>query len=185
MAAPKITHTSIPDVFFYSANVFEDERGYFFEAYQKKYLQEQSVFVDFVQDNQSSSKKGTLRGLHYQIRNSQAKLLRVISGEIFDVAVDLRQGSPTFGQHVSVTLSAKNKTQVFIPEGFAHGFYVLSDWAEVLYKASDYYNPQAERSIIWNDPDLAIEWPLLADTPLVISAKDMAAPSFKNADLFS
>jgi dTDP-4-dehydrorhamnose 3,5-epimerase len=184
MAAPLITHSSIPDVFFFSPNVFEDERGYFFESYQKKYFEQQSVCIDFVQDNQSSSKKGTLRGLHYQIENTQAKLLRVISGEIYDVAVDIRKSSPTFGKYVSIILSSKNKTQIFIPEGFAHGFYVLSDSAEILYKASDYYNPKAERSILWSDPDLSIDWPIKPEIPLVISPKDKTALLLKDAELF-
>ena len=181
---PSFSQTIIPDVILFTPKVFEDERGYFFEAYQEKLFREHAISTKFVQDNQSRSQMGTLRGLHYQIQNAQAKLLRVISGEIFDVAVDLRKSSPTFGKSVTFILSAKNNMQVFIPEGFAHGFYVLSDWAEILYKAGDYYNPQAERSIQWNDPDLGIAWPLKPGVPLIQSAKDKAGVPFKRAEVF-
>lgn len=168
----------------FTPRVFEDERGYFFESYQERFFREHGIVRNFVQDNQSKSQRGTLRGLHYQIQNVQAKLLRVLRGEIFDVAVDLRKSSPTFGKYVSARLSAENRMQIFIPEGFAHGFYVLSDNAEILYKASDFYNPAAERSILWNDPDLAVEWPLMNDEPLILSEKDKIARPFKKADLF-
>ena len=164
--------TSIPDVFLITPKVFGDERGFFMETYQARLFAEAGIETQFVQDNHSRSKQGVLRGLHYQLRQTQGKLMRVVLGEIFDVAVDIRNGSPTFGKWVAAHLSAENRKQLWVPPGFAHGFYVLSEWAEVIYKASDYYAPQWERSIRWNDPAIGIAWPLLAGVPLSLSAKD-------------
>ena len=161
--------------------VFLDDRGFFFESYNKKTLAALGVKNQFVQDNHSKSRRGTLRGLHYQVRYPQAKLVRVVSGEIFDVAVDLRRSSPTFGRWFGLNLSASNKLQVYIPTGFGHGFLTLSDTAEVLYKASDFYAPEHERCIRWNDPDLAIDWPL--DGERIISEKDAQGSFFREADL--
>jgi dTDP-4-dehydrorhamnose 3,5-epimerase len=158
----KVINTKIPDVKIIEPTIFEDERGYFMETWNQKQFEKlvtgkQTVFV---QDNHSKSRKGTLRGLHYQTQNTQGKLVRVVSGEVFDVAVDLRKESPTYGQWVGEHLSAENKRQLWIPEGFAHGFYVISDEAEFVYKCTDYYHPESELSIKWNDSDLLIEWPL-------------------------
>ncbi|PIE90103.1 MAG: dTDP-4-dehydrorhamnose 3,5-epimerase [Acidobacteria bacterium] len=153
--------------------VHRDPRGYFFEAYHHEHFSRSGLTMDFVQDNQSFSSKGTLRGLHYQINQAQDKLVRVLSGEIFDVAVDIRLGSPTFGQWESIVLSAENQKQFLIPKGFAHGFQVLSDTAEILYKCSDYYAPQHERGILWSDPEIDIDWPI--DNPL-LSSRDEKHP---------
>ena len=158
----KITPTAIPDVLLIEPRVFGDARGFFFESFnQKSFAEATGVNLPFVQDNHSKSVKGVLRGLHYQLEpHAQGKLVRVTQGEVFDVAVDLRKDAKTFGQWVGVTLSAENKQQLWIPPGFAHGFLVLSDTAEFLYKTTDYYAPQAERSLRWDDPTLAIPWPL-------------------------
>ena len=158
----KVIDTIIPDVKIIEPSVFGDERGFFMETWNQKKFEELVTGkpTQFVQDNHSKSKKGILRGLHYQTENTQGKLVRVVSGEVFDVAVDIRKGSPTFGQWVGEFLSADNKRQLWIPEGFAHGFYVTSDEAEFFYKCTDYYNPSAEVSIAWNDSQLNIEWPL-------------------------
>lgn len=164
--------TKIPDVILIKPKLFGDKRGYFFESYQKHLFFDAHISVDFVQDNQSGSKRGILRGLHYQIRQTQGKLVRVIVGEIFDVAVDLRRSSPTFGQWVGTILSSENKHQLWIPPGFAHGFYTLSEWAEVFYKATDYYAPQWERTLLWNDPTLNIEWPIHNGQSPSLSSKD-------------
>lgn len=161
--------------------VFSDDRGFFFESYNKKTLAALGVEGQFVQDNHSKSGRGTLRGLHYQVKNPQAKLVRVVSGEIFDVAVDLRRSSPTFGRWFALNLSASNKLQIYIPTGFGHGFLTLSDTAEVLYKASDFYAPEHERCIRWDDPDLAIDWPLVGER--IISKKDAQGSLFREADL--
>lgn len=180
----KITPTKIPDVLIVEPKVFGDERGFFFESFNRKKFEETSgVDVDFVQDNHSKSVKGVLRGLHYQIKQSQGKLVRVSSGEVFDVAVDLRKSSSTFGQWVGVNLSAENKRQLWIPQGFAHGFIVLSDIAEFLYKTTDYYAPEFEQCIRWDDDYLSIDW-RYADKPLV-SDKDVKGLSFKEASLFA
>lgn len=179
----KIVSTSIPDVLIIEPRVFEDERGFFLESYNQKKFEEAGIIADFVQDNHSKSCLGTLRGLHYQIQQPQAKLVRVIAGEVFDVAVDIRKGSPTFGQWVGDYLSAENKRMFWVPIGFAHGFYVTSPEAEVLYKASDFYAPQWERSIVWNDPAVGIEWPLHGDQP-ILSTKDQAAKLLSEAELF-
>ncbi|MFB2881997.1 dTDP-4-dehydrorhamnose 3,5-epimerase [Floridanema aerugineum] len=179
----KTTATEIPDVLLIEPKVFGDSRGFFFESFnQQAFSEKTGVEVNFVQDNHSRSSKNVLRGLHYQIEQAQGKLVRVVSGEIFDVAVDVRKNSPTFGQWVGYLLSAENKQQLWIPAGFAHGFLVVSETAEVLYKATDYYAPQHERSILWNDPDLAIAWPL--DSEPILSAKDIAGKPFKDAEVY-
>ncbi|AWU98151.1 MULTISPECIES: dTDP-4-dehydrorhamnose 3,5-epimerase [Burkholderia] len=178
-----IVDTNIPDLKIIEPRVFGDERGFFFESFnQKKFVEAIGRDVEFVQDNHSKSAKNVLRGLHYQIQHTQAKLVRVVSGEVFDVAVDLRRSSPTFGQWVGVTLSAENNRQFWIPEGFAHGFVVTSSSAEFLYKTTDYWYPEYEKTILWNDPQLNIDWPL-GDAPIV-SAKDQQGVPFATADLF-
>ncbi len=179
-----ILHTNIPDILLIEPRVFPDDRGFFLESYQKKQFQEVGIDADFVQDNHSKSCQKTLRGLHYQIRQPQAKLVRVISGEVFDVAVDIRRNSPTFGQWTGAYLSAQNKRMMWVPVGFAHGFYVTSPDAEVLYKASDYYAPQWERSIRWNDPTIGIQWPLQDAGAPILSPKDAAASLFVEAEVF-
>lgn len=174
----------IPDVLTIEPRVFGDDRGFFFESYnEKQFCEKIGQDVRFVQDNHSRSQQQVLRGLHYQIQQTQGKLVRVIVGEIFDVAVDIRKNSPTFGQWVGEVLSAENKRQIWVPEGFAHGFYVMSPVAEVLYKTTDFYAPQHERSIRWDDPDLAIAWPLDGATPK-LSEKDQAGLAFKDAEVF-
>ncbi len=179
----KIISTKIPDVLIIEPEVFGDERGFFFESFNKKIFAEATgVDADFVQDNHSKSSKGVLRGLHYQIKNPQGKLVRVVGGEVFDVTVDIRKTSPTFGQWVGVKLSAENKRQLWIPQGFAHGFVVLSKTAEFLYKTTDYYAPEYERCIRWDDSDLAIDWQY-SGTPLV-SKKDAQGSQFKEAEIF-
>ncbi|HIF9257551.1 TPA: dTDP-4-dehydrorhamnose 3,5-epimerase [Photobacterium damselae] len=167
-----VIETDIPDVKIIEPAVFGDERGFFMETWNQKKFEELVTGkpTQFVQDNHSKSKKGILRGLHYQTENTQGKLVRVVSGEVFDVAVDIRKNSPTFGKWVGVYLSAENKRQLWVPEGFAHGFYVTSDEAEFVYKCTDYYNPSAEHSILWNDPEIGIEWPL--DKKPLLSDKD-------------
>ena len=171
----KVIETNIPDVKIIEPAVFGDERGFFMETWNQKKFEEEVTGkpTQFVQDNHSKSKKGILRGLHYQTENTQGKLVRVVSGEVFDVAVDIRKDSPTFGQWVGVYLSAENKRQLWVPEGFAHGFYVTSDEAEFVYKCTDYYNPNAEISIAWDDKDIGIEWPI--DTTPFLSEKDKIA----------
>jgi dTDP-4-dehydrorhamnose 3,5-epimerase len=176
--------TKIPEVFIIEPKVFGDERGFFFESFNQKVFAEKTGVKDtFVQDNHSRSVKGVLRGLHYQIQQAQGKLVRVVVGEVFDVAVDIRKNSPTFGEWVGCILSEKNKRQFWVPPGFAHGFLVTSDTADFLYKTTDYYAPQYERSILWNDPDIGIDWPLDGITP-VLSKKDEAANPFKTAEIF-
>lgn len=179
----KVIDTRIPDVKIIEPSVFGDERGFFMETWNQKKFEDLVTGkpTQFVQDNHSKSKKGILRGLHYQTENTQGKLVRVVSGEVFDVAVDIRKGSPTFGQWVGEYLSAENKRQLWVPEGFAHGFYVTSDEAEFVYKCTDYYNPKAEVSLLWNDIDLSIEWPLSGE--LVLSEKDLNALSLNNIKL--
>ena len=167
-----VIDTNIPEVKIIEPSVFGDDRGFFMETWNQKKFEELVAGKPtlFVQDNHSKSKKGILRGLHYQTENTQGKLVRVVSGEVFDVAVDIRKGSPTFGKWVGVYLSAENKRQLWIPKGFAHGFYVTSNEAEFVYKCTDYYNPSAEHTILWNDPELGIKWPL-QNEPL-LSIKD-------------
>lgn len=179
----EITQTEIPEVLILKPKVFGDDRGFFFESFnQKQFAEQTGVDTDFVQDNHSRSQQHVLRGLHYQIQHAQGKLVRTIVGEIVDVAVDIRRSSPTFGQWVSSVLSASNKQQLWIPEGFAHGFYVRSEVAEVLYKTTDYYAPQQERCILWNDPKLGIDWQTSSDP--VLSSKDQQGKYLNNADLY-
>lgn len=181
----QIVDTNIQDVKIIEPKVFGDDRGFFYESFNKKLLEEVlGRSLNFVQDNHSKSSKGVLRGIHYQIKQAQGKLVRVVNGEVFDVAVDLRKSSPTFGQWEGVLLSAENKRQFWVPEGFGHAFLVLSDEAEFLYKTTDYYSPEHERSIIWDDQKLGIEWPQGDDLTPVLSEKDQAAASFLDADLF-
>ena len=178
-----IVYTKIHEVLQLEPQVFADDRGFFFEAYNdRKFAQQTGIVTNFVQDNHSCSKENVLRGLHYQIQQPQGKLIRAIVGTIFDVAVDIRKSSPTFGKWVGYELSAKNKRLLWIPPGFAHGFLVLSEIAEVLYKATDYYAPQSDRTILWNDPDLAIDWPLSA--PPILSAKDQVGKPLRTAEVF-
>jgi dTDP-4-dehydrorhamnose 3,5-epimerase len=180
----EVTRTALPGVLVLEPRVFGDERGYFFESHnQHEFETATGVHAVFVQDNQSRSRKNVLRGLHYQNPQAQGKLVRVLAGEIFDVAVDVRRGSPGFGQWDSVRLSAENRRALWIPPGFAHGFLVISDYADVLYKTTDYYAPQHEHCILWNDPQLAIAWPL--DGPPELSAKDRRGQPLKDAELFA
>lgn len=178
-----VIKTEIPDVLIIEPNVFGDDRGFFYESYNKQKFEEViSRKCDFVQDNHSLSSQGVLRGLHYQIKHPQGKLVRVVTGSVFDVAVDIRRSSATYGQWVSVELSAENKRQLWIPEGFAHGFLVLSEKAEFLYKTTDYYAPQYERCIQWDDRHLAIDWPVAGEP--VVSAKDAQGAAFIDAEVF-
>jgi dTDP-4-dehydrorhamnose 3,5-epimerase len=179
-----IIPTAIPDAIIIEPQVFGDERGFFVETWNARAFAKVGLDLTFVQDNHSKSRKGTLRGLHYQIQHAQGKLVRVTAGEVFDVAVDLRRSSPTFGRWVGVTLSAENKRMFWVPPGFAHGFYVTSESAEFLYKCTDFYAPQFECSIRWDDPDLAIEWPLVGGQTPELSAKDQAAITLKDAEVF-
>jgi dTDP-4-dehydrorhamnose 3,5-epimerase len=180
----RVRPTAIPDVVVVEPKVFGDGRGFFFESFNRRALEAAlGRPLDFVQDNHSLSAKGVLRGLHYQVPNPQGKLVRIVRGEVFDVAVDLRRGSPTFGRWVGETLSAENKRQLWIPEGFGHGFMVVSAEAECLYKTTDYWHPEHERCIRWDDPELAIRWPVQGVTP-VISEKDAKGTSFRDAALF-
>ncbi|MBM9536989.1 dTDP-4-dehydrorhamnose 3,5-epimerase [Desulfobulbus alkaliphilus] len=180
----KIEVTDIPDVLIVEPRVFGDERGFFFESFnQRQWQQSTGLTTTFVQENHSRSSHNVLRGLHYQIRQPQGKLVRVIVGEVFDVAVDLRRGSPSFGCWAGVHLSAENKKQFWVPEGFGHGFVVLSEVAEFLYLTTDYYAPEHERAIIWNDPDLGINWPIRGEP--ILSAKDRVAPLLREAEVYS
>ena len=176
--------TRIPEIILVRPKVYEDPRGYFMEVYREDRFSAGGISRSFVQENQSRSQKGVLRGLHYQIRQAQGKLVRVLSGEIFDIAVDIRRSSSTFGQWVGVILSAENRHQLWIPEGFAHGFYVMSDQAEVVYKVTDYYAPAWERSILWNDPQIGIEWPLGSDSLPTLSQKDIDGKPLAEAEIF-
>ncbi|MFN3357498.1 MAG: dTDP-4-dehydrorhamnose 3,5-epimerase [Pseudomonas sp.] len=178
-----VVETRLPGVLILEPQVFGDERGFFYESFNARAFENATGLKrDFVQDNHSRSQKGVLRGLHYQLEHTQGKLVRVIAGEVMDVAVDIRRSSPNFGQWVSVRLSQQNKRQLWVPEGFAHGFVVLSDVAECLYKTTDYYQPSAERSIVWNDPTLAIDWELTEAPQL--SAKDQVGKRLMDADVF-
>ena len=180
----QVTKLAIPDVLLIEPKVFGDDRGFFFESFNHaKFEVTIGKKVNFVQDNHSKSSKNVLRGLHYQIQNPQGKLVRVVAGEVFDVAVDLRKSSPSFGRWVGAILSSENKKQLWVPEGFAHGFLVLSESAEFLYKTTDYYAPQFERCIVWNDPELAIDWPSQAE--LNLSAKDAQGSLLKLAEVFA
>src|SRR5215213_2448588 len=179
----KFIPTPLSGVLLIEPRVFQDERGFFLESYQKKNFSEVGIPFDFVQDNHSRSCQGVLRGLHYQIKQAQGKLLRVVMGEIYDVAVDIRKQSPTFGKWFGTYLSAENKQMLWVPAGFAHGFYVTSEHAELLYKATDYYAPQWERTILWNDPAINIQWPLHGTHP-ILSSKDEAGSLLSNTEVF-
>ena len=181
----KFTPTSIPDVVLIEPRIHEDSRGFFMETWQAKRYHENGIDAQFVQSNHSRSSRGTLRGLHYQVQQSQGKLVRVICGEVFDVAVDLRKSSPTFGQWTAVTLSDENKCLVWIPPGFAHGFLVLSEYADFEYRCTDYYAPQHERTICWDDPDIGITWPSSGSQDLSLSAKDSAGTALKDAETYA
>ena len=180
----KVIPTAIPDVLIIEPTVFGDERGFFFESFnQRRFLELTGLAVDFVQDNHSRSAKNVLRGLHYQIQQPQGKLVRVVQGTVFDVAVDIRRSSPTFGKHVGVELSSDNKRMVWIPPGFAHGFVVLSDSAEFLYKTTDYWAPEFERSIAWNDSAIGIDWPI--EGVPALSNKDLQGMPLAEAECFA
>ncbi len=180
----KISSTEIPDVLIVEPKILGDHRGYFFESWRADLFAEAGVTITFVQDNQSSSSQGVLRGLHYQIQQPQGKLVRVISGKVFDVAVDIRKSSATFGQWVGAELSAENNKMMWVPPGFAHGFYVLSDHAEFVYKCTDYYAPQHERVIRFDDLDIGIDWPLIPGDEPSMSEKDLGGMAFKDVDHF-
>ncbi|MDH3288395.1 MAG: dTDP-4-dehydrorhamnose 3,5-epimerase [Betaproteobacteria bacterium] len=178
-----IVKTTIPDVLIIEPKVFGDERGFFFESFNDRHFQEQiGLELHFAQDNYSRSARNVLRGLHYQIKQPQAKLVRVVVGEVFDVAVDLRRNSSTFGKWAGTVLSAENKRQLWIPTGFAHGFLVLTESADFLYKTTDYYAPEHERCVIWNDPDVGIEWPLKGEP--ILAAKDRLGKRLRDAEVF-
>ena len=178
----KLIPTAIPEVVLLEPKVFGDDRGFFFESWNKRTFAELGITADFVQDNHSKSQKNVLRGLHYQIEHAQGKLVRVTTGEVYDIAVDLRRSSPTFGKWVGFTLSARDKCMAWIPPGFAHGFCVTSESAEFLYKTTDYYSPAHERTLLWNDPQLAIPWPL--DGEPLLAAKDKAGLPLAEAEVF-
>ncbi len=176
--------TKFPEVILVRPDVYSDDRGFFMETYRAKNFAEAGIGNVFVQDNLSGSVQGTLRGLHYQIHQPQGKLVQVVSGEIFDVAVDIRRSSPYFGKWVGQILSAENKWQLWIPVGFAHGFYVLSEWASVTYKTTEYYSSKWDRTILWNDPDIGIDWPLIEGSQLLVSEKDTHGLPLKEAETF-
>jgi dTDP-4-dehydrorhamnose 3,5-epimerase len=178
----KVTPTALADVLLIEPRVFADARGFFFESYNRRAFAEAGIDVEFVQDNHSRSARGVLRGLHYQIEHAQGKLVRVISGEVYDVAVDMRRSSPTFGRSIGMTLTARDKQMLWIPQGFAHGFLVLSETAEFLYKTTDYWYAEFERSLLWNDSTLGIAWPLQQAPTL--AAKDAAGTPFSLADAY-
>ncbi len=177
--------TGLPGVVLIKLNVHEDERGFFLETYNALHFAQAGIASSFIQDNHSGSLHGVLRGLHYQIQQAQGKLVRAITGEVFDVAVDLRQSSPTFTQWYGTLLSAENKHQLWIPPGFGHGFYVLSDWADVFYKVTEPYTPEWDRSLRWNDPTIGIEWPIPAGESPHLSAKDAEAPYLPEAESYA
>lgn len=180
----QITPTSLPEVLLIEPKVFGDSRGFFFESFNRAAFRDKTgLEVDFVQDNHSKSARGVLRGLHYQIQHAQGKLVRCTAGEVFDVVVDLRKSSPRFGQHMTAVLSAENKRMLWVPPGFAHGFLVTSDSAEFLYKVTDYWHPEHERTLLWNDPALGIDWPLSGEP--VLSKKDIEGVPLANADMFA
>ena len=179
----KVIATELPEVLLFEPKVIGDERGFFFESFNKRAFQEMAgIDAEFVQDNHSRSAKNVLRGLHYQIRQPQGKLVRVVSGEVFDVVVDLRKSSPRFGKSECVVLSAENKRMLWVPPGFAHGFLVTSDYAEFLYKVTDYWAPQSERTLLWNDPDLGIRWPISSEP--VLSKKDVEGVPLRHAEVY-
>jgi dTDP-4-dehydrorhamnose 3,5-epimerase len=181
----KITPTHIPDVLIIEPDVFGDERGFFMESWHQQKFADAGLTMNFVQDNHSRSTQGILRGLHYQTKHTQGKLVRVIQGKVFDVAVDVRQSSPTFGQWASVELSDKNHRMFWVPEGFAHGFYVMSESADFQYKCTDFYAPEYERCIRWDDPAIGIEWPLIDGQAPQLSAKDSEGLLLKDAQVFA
>lgn len=176
--------TELSGVMLIEPEVFADERGFFMETFQAREFTEAGIASGFVQDNQSGSHQGVLRGLHYQIKQPQGKLVRMAFGEVYDVVVDLRRKSPTFGKSAGFRLSSREKKQLWIPAGFAHGFYTLSDWAEVIYKATDFYAPQYERTLLWNDPALGIEWPLVEGQTPRVSVKDAKGSQLATAEVF-
>ena len=179
----KITKAVIPEVLIFEPTIHQDDRGYFMETFRKSFFDRFSLDISFVQDNQSLSKRGTLRGLHYQLKYPQGKLVRVLKGEIFDVAVDLRRDSPSFGRWLGEVLSAENRKQLWIPPRFAHGFLVLSETAEMSYKCTDYFHPEDDHSLLWNDPDIAIKWPHV-DGDILVSEKDRAGTLLTEASVF-
>lgn len=179
-----IRSTDLPDVLVLVPEIYRDERGFLMETYQQARYQELGI-GPFVQENHSRSQPGTLRGLHYQIQMAQGKLVRVLQGSIYDVAVDLRKGCATFGQWTSAVLSAEGREQMWIPPGFAHGFYVLSDGADVEYKLTEYYAPEWQRTLVWNDPDLAIPWPLVDGRAVHVSERDQAGAPFRDAEVYT
>jgi dTDP-4-dehydrorhamnose 3,5-epimerase len=178
----RVTPTTIPEVLILEPRVFGDDRGFFLESYNERVFRDAGIVGRFVQDNHSRSVRNVIRGLHYQIRKPQGKLVRVVNGAVFDVAVDLRRSSPTFGRWAGTELSDQNKRILWIPPGFAHGFVVLSPTVDFLYKTTEFYEPQWDRTVLWNDPDLAIRWPI--DGTPTVSAKDAAAPPFRLAEVF-
>ena len=178
----RLINSSLPEVLIVEPRVFGDDRGYFYESYNERELEQLGLRAHFVQDNHSRSARNVLRGLHYQITQAQGKLVRVTAGEIYDVAVDIRRSSPTFGKWATVVLSAENRWMCWVPPGYAHGFVITSDYAEVQYKTTDYWAPQHERCIIWNDPDLAISWPLQSEP--ILSQKDRAGLPLRQAEVF-
>ena len=181
----KVIETKIPEVKIIEPKIFGDERGFFLETFRQDFFSRECAERTFVQDNHSKSSQGILRGLHYQTQNTQGKLVRVTAGEVFDVAVDMRKSSPTFGQWVGVLLNDDNMRQLWVPEGFAHGFYVTSDYAEFVYKCTDYYAPEHEHSLRWDDPEIGIEWPLVNGDQPKLSAKDAEGKLLKDATVFS
>lgn len=180
----RFSPTDIPEVLYIEPQVYGDARGFFMETYQKIDFRSAGIDYEFVQDNHSGSRKGILRGLHYQIQNPQGKLVRAVCGEVFDVAVDIRRSSATFGRWVGKILSSDNKAMLWVPPGFAHGFYVLSEWAEIVYKATDFYAPQWERSIAWNDPTIGVSWPINQGEEPLLSNKDREGLLFSQAELY-
>ena len=179
MGKINLVQTKLEGVYIIEPTIFGDNRGYFMESYSKRDFEEAGLTMNFVQDNESKSKKGVLRGLHFQTKYTQGKLVRVVEGEVFDVAVDLREGSPTFGQWTGVTLTAENKKQFYVPEGFAHGFLVLSDTATFQYKCTDYYAPEYDGGVLWNDPEIGIDWPLEGIDEVLLSDKDQKQQTLK------
>lgn len=179
-----IVDTAIPDVKILEPKVFGDERGFFSETFREDWFREHVADVSFVQDNHSKSGQGILRGLHYQTQQTQGKLVRVVAGEVYDVAVDMRKNSPTFGKYVGVLLSGDNKRQLWVPEGFAHGFYVTTESAEFVYKCTNYYAPEFEQSLLWNEPNLGIQWPLVGGSQPLLSPKDEAGLMLADAPTF-
>jgi dTDP-4-dehydrorhamnose 3,5-epimerase len=181
----KITPTEIPEVVLIEPKLFKDDRGFFLETFQARKYTAAGITQPMVQDNHSGSRQGVLRGMHYQIHKPQGKLVSVVAGAVFDVAVDLRRSSPTFGHWIGVTLSAENHQQLWVPAGFAHGFYVLSEWAEVIYKVTDFYDPESERTLIWNDAEVGVAWPLHGGQKPLLSPKDAQGVPLSQAELFS